>query len=130
MFEKAVIYNYYLKLKIMMIIISLFIVNSIIAIYNRCVIIKKKEVKKEDKVVLKPSSTNIDELEKKIEMIKIKNNEHEIIVRKYEQEIKLIDAYNKQYEYKIKLIETKGKILNDCLSLIRDVMNDVKKLET
>ena len=63
-------------------------------------------------------------------MIKIKNNEHEIIVRKYEQEIKLIDAYNKQYEYKIKLIETKGKILNDCLSLIKDVMNDVKKLET
>jgi hypothetical protein len=92
--------------------------------------LKKTEQKKVEEIKTVKSTTTIEELEKKIEMIKIKNEEHEINLRKYEHEIKIIDAYNKQYEYKIKLIETKGKILNDCLTIIKDVMKDVKCLET
>lgn len=88
---------------------------------------KKKKV--ENIKIEKPLPT-MDDLDKKIEAIKIKNEEHEMNVRKYEHEMKIIEAYNKQFEYKIKLVETKGKILNDCLTIIKDVMKDVKCLET
>lgn len=116
--------------------------KSVKTVYNNYLIIKTTIIriinilyyrKKESKNIItykKPLPNEIEELEKKIEIIKIKNEEHEKNVLKYEHEIKLIDAYNKQFEYKIKLVETKGKILSDCLSIIKEVMNDVKSIET
>jgi hypothetical protein len=119
MFKYAkTVYNNYLNIRMM-------IINIIIIIYDK-IYSKKKDII----IYKKPSPGEIEELEKKIEMIKIRNNEHEMNVRKYEHEIKMIDAYNKQFEYKIKLVETKGKILSDCLAIIKEVMGDVKCLET
>lgn len=121
MFKSAkTVYNNYIVIKTI-------IIKIITIIYD------KFHLKKEMNNIItykKPLPGEIEELEKKIELIKIRNEEHEINVRKYEHEIKIIDAYNKQFEYKIKLIETKGKILSDCLSIIKEVMSDVKSLET
>lgn len=104
--------------KAMMIIIYNYIINII---YKSSI----NKAKNENKII-----SSIEELERRIEIIKNKNEEHEMNIRKYEHEIKIIDAYNKQFEYKIKLIETKGKIVNDCLSIIKDIMNDVRCFET
>ena len=122
MFLSTLIKKSYCFIKSILNLILIFIV-SIFSKLN----MKKKKV--ENIKIEKPLPT-MDDLDKKIEAIKIKNEEHEMNVRKYEHEMKIIEAYNKQFEYKIKLVETKGKILNDCLTIIKDVMKDVKCLET
>ena len=122
MFLSTLIKKSYCFIKSILNLILIFIV-SIFSKLN----MKKKKV--ENIKIEKPLPT-MDDLDKKIEAIKIKNEEHELNVRKYEHEMKIIEAYNKQFEYKIKLVETKGKILNDCLTIIKDVMKDVKCLET
>lgn len=83
---------------------------------------KKKEIKPFITIV------EMKEIDKKIEDIKNKYDEREMIIRNFEHQIKLVEAYNKQYDYKLKIMDIKGKILNDCLSIIKDVMNDIKTL--
>jgi hypothetical protein len=118
---------YYIIIKMIITMIISFINKNLISLYNLIIKTKKNKIIKEIEDI-KPV-INIDDLNMKIDTIKKKSEEHEISLRKYEQEIKLIESYNKHYEYKIKLVETKGKILNDCLTIIKDVMKDVKCLE-
>ena len=123
-------YKYYLTFKYLIILI----VKTFVSIYTNISLYSKKNnnkiitpIKKiEDNIVISPT---IDELEKRIDTIKNKYEEHELLIRNYEHQIKLIEAFNKQYDYKIKLIETKGKVLSDCLSIIKDVMIDMKSIE-
>jgi hypothetical protein len=114
---------YYINIKTIINIIISFIIKNLCRLNNLFVKSRTNNIEKKLEIV------NIDELNMKIDTIKKKNEEHEISLRKYEQEIKLIETYNKHYEYKIKLVETKGKILNDCLTIIKDVMKDVKCLD-
>jgi hypothetical protein len=118
---------YYIIIKMIITMIISFINKNLISLYNLIIKTKKNKMVKEIEDI-KPV-INIDDLNMKIDTIKKKSEEHEISLRKYEQEIKLIESYNKHYEYKIKLVETKGRILNDCLTIIKDVMKDVKCLE-
>lgn len=80
------------------------------------------------KVKYSISSKELKEIDEKIEDIKNKYDEREMAIRNYEYQIKLIETYNKHYDFKIKLMDIKGKILNDCLSIIKDVMTDIKKI--
>jgi hypothetical protein len=114
---------YYINIKTIINIIISFIIKNLCRLNNLFVKSRTNKIEKKLEIV------NIDELNMKIDTIKKKNEEHEINLCKYEQEIKLIETYNKHYEYKIKLVETKGKILNDCLTIIKDVMKDVKCLD-
>lgn len=126
MFKSIIKFNYayyYINIKMIINIIISFIIKKICRLNNLFVKSRTNKIEKKLEIV------NIDELNMKIDTIKKKNEEHEISLRKYEQEIKLIETYNKHYEYKIKLVETKGKILNDCLTIIKDVMKDVKCLD-
>jgi hypothetical protein len=126
MFKSIVKFNYayyYINIKTIINIIISFIIKNLCRLNNLFVKSRTNKIEKKLEIV------NIDELNMKIDTIKKKNEEHEISLRKYEQEIKLIETYNKHYEYKIKLVETKGKILNDCLTIIKDVMKDVKCLD-
>jgi len=126
MFKSIVKFNYayyYINIKTIIHIIISFIIKKLCRLNNLFVKSRTNKIEKKLEIV------NIDELNMKIDTIKKKNEEHEINLRKYEQEIKLIETYNKHYEYKIKLVETKGKILNDCLTIIKDVMKDVKCLD-
>ena len=118
---------YYINIKTIINIIISFIIKNLCRLNN--LFVKSRTNKIEKKMEIVKEILTIDELNMKIDTIKKKNEEHEISLRKYEQEIKLIETYNKHYEYKIKLVETKGKILNDCLTIIKDVMKDVKCLE-
>ena len=118
---------YYINIKTIINIIISFIIKNLCRLNN--LFVKSRTNKIEKKMEIVKEILTIDELNMKIDTIKKKNEEHEISLRKYEQEIKLIETYNKHYEYKIKLVETKGKILNDCLTIIKDVMKDVKCLD-
>jgi hypothetical protein len=130
MFKSIVKFNYayyYINIKTIINIIISFIIKKLCRLNN--LFVKSRTNKIEKKLEIVKEILTIDELNMKIDTIKKKNEEHEISLRKYEQEIKLIETYNKHYEYKIKLVETKGKILNDCLTIIKDVMKDVKCLD-
>lgn len=119
LYSKMNIYKWVATIKFYII----YIISSIINIFS--IYVKRvKNIKKEDL-----SSIDIKDLDKKIEEIKSKYDEKEMIIRNYEHQMKLVEAYNKQYDYKIKMIEMKGKLLNDCLAVIKDIMKDVKTLE-
>lgn len=110
-------------------IIKLYIKFMIILIINICSKIKIRRTKTDFDNKVISTTIDINEINKKIEEIKFKYDEKEIIIRNYEHQIKLLDAYNKRYDYKIKMMEVKMKIFNDCLSIIKDVMKDIKTVE-
>jgi|688.fasta_scaffold1090879_2 hypothetical protein len=109
--------------------IKLYIKFMIISIINFCSKIKIRRTKTDIDNKVISTTIDINELNKKIEEIKSKYDEKELMIRNYEHQIKLLDAYNKRYDYKIKMMEVKTKIINDCLSIIKDVMKDIKTVE-
>lgn len=109
--------------------IKSYIMFMIISIINICSKIKIRRTKTDIDNKVISTTIDINEINRKIEEIKSKYDEKELIIRNYEHQIKLLDAYNKQYDYKIKMMEVKTKIFNDCLSIIKDVMKDIKTVE-
>jgi hypothetical protein len=87
---------------------------------------KKNNIKNKVKSSKDFSIDSIKELERRINTIKNQHEDHEIAIRKIENETKIIEIINKDYDYKILLVETKGKIINESLLIIKNVLQELK----
>jgi hypothetical protein len=79
--------------------------------------IKKEELKNID----------IDEINEKINHIKMKVEENEIKLMDFEKNMKLADLEIKKYEYEYKIVEIKGNIITECATILKKIISIIDK---